>query len=193
MELPINGRLLATVLATISDFLTIAGSAGPVRPGRDRFHAMAAKKKTTAKLPPGIPDHAVDQETLMRFFGPPIGRSTFYYLVRRGVIVKIKEVQGYYLLNESLVRLGLPRLRPPIPRAQLQPDPLPRIAQIPHRHLRGHRDRPSLGSSLHHPPRRRHRRHLPRLRPGRFPARPTQQPQSHCRLKLGTKPIHLSP
>jgi len=46
----------------------------------------------------------------MRFFGPPIGRSTFYNLVRRGVIVKIKEVQGYYLLNESLVRLGLPHM-----------------------------------------------------------------------------------
>lgn len=71
---------------------------------------MAAKKKTTAKLPPGIPDLAVDQETLMRFFGPPIGKSTFYNLVRRGVIVKMQEVQGYYLLNESLVRLGLPHV-----------------------------------------------------------------------------------
>jgi len=71
---------------------------------------MAAKKKTTPKLPPGITDHAVDQETLMRFFGPPIGKSTFYNLVRKGVIVKMKEVQGYYLLNESLVRLGLPHV-----------------------------------------------------------------------------------
>jgi hypothetical protein len=70
----------------------------------------AAKKKATSKLPPGIPDRAVDQETLLRFFGPPIGKSTFYNLVRRGVIVKIKEVQGYYLLNESLVRLGLPHV-----------------------------------------------------------------------------------
>lgn len=44
----------------------------------------------------------------MRFFAPPIGKSTFYNLVRRGVIVKVEEVQGYYLLNESLARLGLP-------------------------------------------------------------------------------------
>lgn len=71
---------------------------------------MAAKKKMTSNLPPGIRDFAVDQDTLMRFFGPPIGKSTFYNLVRRGVIVKLKEVQGYYLLNESLVRLGLPHV-----------------------------------------------------------------------------------
>jgi len=68
---------------------------------------MAAKKKATSKLPPGIPEHAVDQETLMRFFRPPVGRSTFYNLVKRGVIVKLKEVKGYYLLNESLIQLGL--------------------------------------------------------------------------------------
>ena len=87
---------------------------------------MAAKKKTTAKLPPGIPDHAVDQETLMRFFGPPIGKSTFYNLVGRGVIVKIKEVQGYYLLNESLVRLGLP----PVSGLPLTPDAAGRERQL---------------------------------------------------------------
>lgn len=68
---------------------------------------MAAKKKATSKLPPGIPEHAVDQETLMRFFRPPVGRSTFYNLVKKGVIVKLKEVKGYYLLNESLIQLGL--------------------------------------------------------------------------------------
>ena len=62
----------------------------------------------------------------MRFFGPPIGRSTFYNLVRRGVIVKIKEVQGYYLLNESLVRLGLP----PVSELPATPDAAQREKQL---------------------------------------------------------------
>jgi hypothetical protein len=87
---------------------------------------MAAKKKTTSKLPPGIPDHAVDQATLMRFFGPPIGKSTFYNLVKRGVIQKINEVQGYYLLNESLVRLGLP----PVSELPATPDAAQREIQL---------------------------------------------------------------
>jgi len=40
---------------------------------------MAAKnKKVTSKLPPGIPEQAVGQEVLMRFFRPPIGKTTFF-------------------------------------------------------------------------------------------------------------------
>jgi hypothetical protein len=77
-------------------------------------------------LPPGVPDHAVDHDTLLRFFAPPIGKSTFYNLVKRGVIVKIKEVQGYYLLNESLVRLGLP----PVSELPATPDAAQREVQL---------------------------------------------------------------
>ena len=101
-----NCILLATLLATILVFLTNGRrrsriAAGPPRPSHGTVRAVAAKK-TPSKLAPGIPDHAVDQETLMRFFGPPIGKSTFYNLVRRGVIVKIKEVQGYYPMGQTL-------------------------------------------------------------------------------------------
>ncbi len=66
-----------------------------------------AKKAATSKLPPGIPERAVDRETLMRFFEPPIGRSTFYKMVNKGVFIKVDGVRGFYRLNESLLQLGL--------------------------------------------------------------------------------------
>ena len=53
------------------------------------------------------PDYAVDRETLTKFFHPPIGRSTFHDLVNRGKIIPVKGIRGYYLLNESLRRMGL--------------------------------------------------------------------------------------
>ena len=45
-------------------------------------------------------------------------RQRFFELVKRGVIVKLKEVDGCYLLNESLIRLGLQ------PVSELPADPI---------------------------------------------------------------------
>lgn len=54
------------------------------------------------------PEVAVRRETIQKQFDPPIGKSTFYDLVERGKIVPIKGLRGFYRLNESLRRLGMP-------------------------------------------------------------------------------------
>ena len=63
-----------------------------------------AKKRS---LPPDTPDYAVDRETLMQFFRPPVSQSTFYKLQKEGYIVPVESVSGRYRLNLSLIRLGL--------------------------------------------------------------------------------------
>ena len=57
--------------------------------------------------PPPI-DFAVRREAFHHYFEPQIGKSTFYDLVNSGKIAKVKGLRGYYRLNESLRRLGLP-------------------------------------------------------------------------------------
>ena len=55
----------------------------------------------------------------MIFFNPPVGKTKFHELVNRGLVVKFKELRGFYLLNESLRRLGLrevPRLPEDVPK-----------------------------------------------------------------------------
>lgn len=64
-------------------------------------------KPSVPTLPPGVPEFAVDRETITRFFQPPIGKSTFHDLVGKGRILPVKGLRGFYRLNESLVRLGL--------------------------------------------------------------------------------------
>jgi hypothetical protein len=54
------------------------------------------------------PEFAVNREVLMKYFKPKIGKSTFYDLVQRGKIAEVHGLRGYYRLNESLRRLGLP-------------------------------------------------------------------------------------
>ena len=49
----------------------------------------------------------MDRDTLIGFFHPPIGKSTFHDLVGKGLILPVKGLRGFYRLNESLVRLGL--------------------------------------------------------------------------------------
>jgi hypothetical protein len=39
------------------------------------------------------------------------GKSTFFDLVKRGKIAKVRGLRGYYRLNESLRRLGLPAVQ----------------------------------------------------------------------------------
>jgi hypothetical protein len=53
-------------------------------------------------------DFAVRREIITSLFAPPIGKSTFFDLVKRGKIAKVGGLRGYYRLNESLRRLGLP-------------------------------------------------------------------------------------
>ena len=55
-------------------------------------------------------DFAVRREVLEKFFEPPIGKSTFHDLVARGKIAELEELRGFYRLNESLHRLGLPQV-----------------------------------------------------------------------------------
>jgi len=57
---------------------------------------------------PVTKDFAVRREVLDKFFEPPISKSAFYDLVKRGKIAELKELRGFYRLNESLRRLGLP-------------------------------------------------------------------------------------
>ena len=60
-----------------------------------------------AETPSSYPEYAVRAEIIHKFFDPPISTSTFHELVNKGRIVSMKELRGYYLLNDSLRRLGL--------------------------------------------------------------------------------------
>jgi hypothetical protein len=63
---------------------------------------------SSSKVPPtGYPEFAVRQETICRFFDPPMARSTFHDFVNKGKIIPMKGIRGFYLLNASLSRLGL--------------------------------------------------------------------------------------
>jgi hypothetical protein len=55
----------------------------------------------------GKPEFAVRRETISRYFEPPLPRSTFHDFVNKGIIIPMKGLRGFYLLNASLSRLGL--------------------------------------------------------------------------------------
>lgn len=62
----------------------------------------------SSKTPPtGYPEYAVRRETISRYFEPPLPRSTFHDFVNKGIIIPMKGIRGFYLLNASLRRLGL--------------------------------------------------------------------------------------
>lgn len=67
----------------------------------------AAKKLT----PADFPEYPVKREFLSSLFKPPLPKSSFYDRVNEGKIVPMKGFSGYFLLNASLYRLGLPMLR----------------------------------------------------------------------------------
>jgi hypothetical protein len=67
--------------------------------------------KSTAKPRSDYPDFGVRYETISRYFEPPLARSTFHNKVQAGTIIPMKGIRGFYLLNESLRRLGLREVR----------------------------------------------------------------------------------
>ena len=68
-------------------------------------------KDAHAKPQSDYPDFGVKYETISGYFEPPLARSTFHDKVQDGTIVPMKGMRGFYLLNESLRRLGLREVR----------------------------------------------------------------------------------
>ncbi len=65
---------------------------------------MSDRSKETR---PAYPEFAVRAETFNVYFDKPLPRSTFHDLVNKGKIIPMKDIRGFYLLNESLKRMGL--------------------------------------------------------------------------------------
>lgn len=81
---------------------------------------MRMSKSTAKNESTNYPEYAVRAEMIGRFFSPPLASSTFHDLVNKGKIVPMKGIRGFYLLNDSLRRLGLREMRelpkpPPAP------------------------------------------------------------------------------
>jgi hypothetical protein len=55
-----------------------------------------------------FPEFPVKREVICSMFTPPLPKSTFYDRVNEGKIIPMPKLSGYYLLNASLHRLGLP-------------------------------------------------------------------------------------
>jgi len=60
---------------------------------------------------PDGPEFGVRYETISDFFSPLLARSTFHDLVKKGKIIPMKGLKGFYLMNESRRRLGFTELR----------------------------------------------------------------------------------
>jgi hypothetical protein len=65
------------------------------------------RKSAANNEPTGYPEYAVRAEVIGRFFDPPLASSTFHDLVKKGKIVPLKDLRGFYKLNDSLRRLHL--------------------------------------------------------------------------------------
>ena len=59
----------------------------------------------------GFPEFGVKRDFICELFTPPLPKSTFYDRVKEGKIIPMKELPGYFKLNASLARLGLPLLK----------------------------------------------------------------------------------
>ncbi|MCH7225003.1 hypothetical protein [Haloferula sp. A504] len=71
-----------------------------------------AKKKQNPK---DFPEFPVKREVICSMFTPPLPKSTFYDRVEEGKIIRMAEMPGFYLLNATLHRLGLPLVtQPPV-------------------------------------------------------------------------------
>jgi len=58
-----------------------------------------------------FPEFPVKREVICSMFTPALPKSTFYDRVQMGKIIPMPELPGYYLLNATLHRLGLPLVR----------------------------------------------------------------------------------
>ena len=70
---------------------------------KSKFMSSSSRKGEST----GYPEYAVRAEVIRRFFSPPLASSTFHDLVNKGMITPMKGIRGFYLLNDSLRRLGL--------------------------------------------------------------------------------------
>jgi len=61
--------------------------------------------------PDDFPEFPVKREVLCSMLTPPLGRTAFFDRVKKGKIVSVKGLSGYYLLNQSLHPLGIPMVR----------------------------------------------------------------------------------
>lgn len=68
---------------------------------------MRSSSKTKTQVASDCPEFIVTRETLNRYFDKPLPTSTFHDLVSKGKITPMKGMRGFYLLNDSLRRLGL--------------------------------------------------------------------------------------
>lgn len=57
------------------------------------------------------PEFIVSRGHFNRYFERPLPTSTFHDLVKKGKIIPMKDMRGFYLLNNSLRRLGLREVR----------------------------------------------------------------------------------
>jgi hypothetical protein len=67
-------------------------------------------KSSAKNEPTNYPEYAVRAEVICRFFSPPLASSTFHDFVNKGRITPMKGIRGFYMLNDSLRRLGLREL-----------------------------------------------------------------------------------
>jgi hypothetical protein len=64
-------------------------------------------KKSRGETGSSLPEIVVRREGFDGFFDPPLATSSFHDLVNKGKIVPMNGMRGFYLLNESLRRMGL--------------------------------------------------------------------------------------
>ncbi len=65
------------------------------------------RKKSALQNPSDSPEFFVTREFFNRYFEKPLPTSTFHDKVKEGKFVPAKLIQGTYMLNASLRRLGL--------------------------------------------------------------------------------------
>src|SRR5690606_36942399 len=74
---------------------------------RRYFRIVKRTSPGTDPSTPLAPEFGVKRKVICRFFSPPLPSSTFHDFVNKGKIIPIKDIRGFYKLNESLKRLGL--------------------------------------------------------------------------------------
>jgi hypothetical protein len=67
-------------------------------------------RKSKGETGSSLPEIVVRREGFDSFFDPPLATSSFHDLVNKGKIISMNGMRGFYLLNESLRRMGLPEV-----------------------------------------------------------------------------------